>query len=40
VSSFRAGRFAVFVVSSASESETREIEAAVAGPVKNALAGA
>jgi len=40
VSSFRAGRFAAFVVSSASETETREIAAAVAGPVKNALAGA
>jgi anti-sigma factor RsiW len=40
VSSFRAGRFAGFVVSSASEAETREIAAAVAGPVKNALAGA
>jgi anti-sigma factor RsiW len=40
VSSFRAGRFAAFVVSSASERETREIAAAVAGPLKNALAGA
>ena len=40
VSSFRVGRFAAFVVSSASETETREIAAAVAGPVKNALAGA
>ena len=40
VSSFRAGRFAAFVVSSASERETREIAAAVAGPVKSALAGA
>jgi hypothetical protein len=40
VSSFRAGRFAAFVVSSASETETREIAAAVAAPVKNALAGA
>jgi anti-sigma factor RsiW len=40
VSSFRAGRFAGFVVSSASETETREIAAAVAGPVKSALAGA
>jgi anti-sigma factor RsiW len=40
VSSFRAGRFAAFVVSSASETETREIAAAVAGPVKNAVAGA
>ena len=40
VSSFRAGRFAAFVVSSASDRETREIAAAVAGPVKRALAGA
>jgi hypothetical protein len=40
VSSFRAGRFAVFVVSSASDRETREIAAAIAGPVKSALAGA
>jgi anti-sigma factor RsiW len=40
VSSFRAGRFAAFVVSSASERETREIAAAVAGPLKSALAGA
>jgi len=40
VSSFRAGRFAAFVVSSASETETREIAAALAGPVKSALAGA
>ena len=40
VSSFRAGRFAAFVVSSASDAEMREIAAAVAGPLKNALAGA
>ena len=40
VSSFRAGRFAAFVVSSASETEAREIAAALAAPVKNALAGA
>ncbi len=40
VSSFRVGRFAAFVVSSASAAETREIAAAVAGPLKNALAGA
>jgi anti-sigma factor RsiW len=40
VSSFRAGRFAAFVVSPASERETREIAAAVAGLVKSALAGA
>jgi len=40
VSSLRVGRFAAFVVSSASEAETREIAAAVAGPLKNALAGA
>jgi hypothetical protein len=40
VSSFRAGRFAAFVVSSASDRETREIAGAVAGPVKSALAGA
>jgi anti-sigma factor RsiW len=40
VSSFRAGRFAAFVVSSASETETREIAAAIAEPVRNALAGA
>ena len=40
VSSFRAGRFAAFVVSSASDPEMREIAAAVAGPLKNALAGA
>jgi anti-sigma factor RsiW len=40
VSSFRAGRFAAFVVSSATDRETREIAAAVAGPVKSALAGA
>jgi anti-sigma factor RsiW len=40
VSSFRVGRFAAFVVSSASDAETREIAAAVAGPLKNALAGA
>ena len=39
VSSFRAGRFAAFVVSSASDAEMREIAAAVAGPLKNALAG-
>ncbi len=40
VSSFRAGRFAAFVVSTASDAEMREIAAAVAGPLKNALAGA
>jgi len=40
VSSFRAGRFAAFIVSSASDSETREIAAAVAGPVRSALGGA
>jgi hypothetical protein len=40
VSSFRAGRFAAFVVSSASDSETHEIAAAVAGPVRSALGGA
>ena len=40
VSSFRVGRFAAFVVTSASDAETREIAAAVAGPLKNALAGA
>ena len=40
VSSFRAGRFAAFVVSSGSERETREIAAAVAGPVKSVLVGA
>ncbi len=40
VSSFRAGRFAAFVVSSASDTETREIATAVAGPIKIALAGA
>ena len=40
VSSFRAGRFAAFVVSSASDAEMREITAAVAGPLQNALAGA
>ena len=40
VSSFRAGRFAAFVVSSASDAEMREIAAAVAGPLKNALVGA
>ena len=40
VSSFRAGRFAAFVVSSANEAEMREIAAAVGGPLKNALAGA
>jgi anti-sigma factor RsiW len=40
VSSFRAGRFAAFVVSSASDGEMREIAAAVAGSVKSALAGA
>ena len=40
VSSFRAGRFAAFVVSSANDAEMREIAAAVAGPLKNALAGA
>jgi anti-sigma factor RsiW len=40
VSSFRAGRFAAFVVSSASNTETREIATAVAGPITTALAGA
>jgi anti-sigma factor RsiW len=40
VSSFHVGRFAAFVVSSTSDAETREIAAAVSGPLKNALAGA
>jgi len=39
VSSFRAVRFAAFVVSSAADTETREIAAGVAGPMKNALGG-
>jgi anti-sigma factor RsiW len=40
VASFRVGRFAAFVVSSVSDAETREIAAAVAGPLAVALNGA
>ena len=40
VASFRVGRFAAFVVSPSSDEETREIAAAVAGPLTSALAGA
>src|SRR5262249_11493070 len=40
VSSLPVGRVAPFVVTSASAAQAREIAAAVAGPLKNALAGA
>src|SRR5262249_48122836 len=40
VASFRVGRFAAFVVSPASDEETREIAAAVVGPLTGALTGA
>jgi anti-sigma factor RsiW len=37
---FRIGRFAAFVVSPSSDEETRQIAAAVVGPLTNALTGA
>ncbi|HEX6975214.1 MAG TPA: hypothetical protein VF147_12500 [Vicinamibacterales bacterium] len=40
VSSFRAGRFAAFVVSSASDADMREIAGALNAPLRDALAGA
>src|SRR5262249_15275174 len=40
VASFRVGRFAVFVVSPSSDADTREIAAAVTGPLTSALTGA
>jgi anti-sigma factor RsiW len=40
VASYRVGRFATFVVSSVSDQETREIAAAMAGPLADALKGA
>jgi anti-sigma factor RsiW len=40
VASYRVGRFATFVVSSVSDQETREIAAAMAGPLRAALKGA
>jgi len=40
VASFRVGRFAAFVVSSSSDEETREIAAAMTGPLARALSGA
>jgi anti-sigma factor RsiW len=40
VASLRVGRFAAFIVSPSSDEETREIAAAVAGPLTQALTGA
>jgi hypothetical protein len=40
VASFRVGRFAAFVVSPSSDEDTREIAAALVGPVAAALTGA
>lgn len=40
VSSFRIGRFAAFVVSSASEEDTHDVAGALAGPLNDALTGA